>query len=56
MYSSVKYFPSLGAGSSIIISGENNRHLKVSIFIAQALKQGHNPVVYLKSSFFQFEK
>ena len=56
MYSSVKYFPSLGTGSSIIISGENNRHLKVSIFIAQALKQGHNPIVYLKSSFFQFEK
>ena len=54
--SPVKYFPSLGAGSSIIISGENNRHLKVSIFIAQALKRGQKPVIYLKSSFFQFEK
>ena len=54
--SPIQYYPSVGAGSSIIISGENKRHIRVSLFVAQAIKQGQKPIIYLKTSFFQFEK
>ncbi len=50
--SPINYYSSIGTGLSFVISTQKAGHLKISTFVAQALKKDYKPVLYFKTSFF----
>ncbi len=50
--SALNYYSSIGGGVSFVVSAKKAGHLKLSAFAAQAIRKGHKPVVYFKTSFF----
>jgi len=51
----VHFYSSLGAGFSFLITREGKKHLKVAVYAAQPLESGFFPVIYLRSTVFNFE-
>ena len=55
IHSQVHFYSSLGAGFSFLITRGGKKHLKVSVYAAQPLESGFFPVIYLRSTVFNFE-
>jgi len=53
--SPVHFHSSLGAGFSFLITREGKKHLKVAVYAAQPLESGFSPVIYMRSTLFNFE-
>jgi len=55
IHSQVHFYSSLGAGFSFLITREGKKHLKVAVYAAQPLESGFFPIIYLRSTVFNFE-
>ena len=55
IHSPVHVHSSLGAGFSFLITREEKKHLKVAVYAAQPLEGGFSPVIYMRSTLFNFE-
>jgi len=55
IHTPVHFHSSLGAGFSFLITREGKKHLKVAVYAAQPLESGFSPVIYMRSTLFNFE-
>ena len=54
--SDAQYLASLGAGFSCVFSGKENGHFRTELFVAQGLQSGEGPILYFRTSLYNFEK
>jgi hypothetical protein len=54
IHSQLHFYSSLGAGFSFLITREGKKHVKVALYAAQPLEGGFFPVIYLRSTVFNF--
>jgi len=55
IHTPVHFHSSLGAGFSFLITREGKKHLKVAVYAAQPLESGFSPIIYMRSTLFNFE-
>jgi hypothetical protein len=55
MQSDAQYRASLGAGLSFVLSGQNNGHFRIELFMAQGLQSWDGPILYFRTSLYNFE-
>ena len=54
IHSPLHFHSSLGAGFSFLITRYEKKHLKVAVYAAQPLERGFYPVIYMRSTLFNF--
>lgn len=53
--SDVNFFPSIGFGTGFNLSGKSKTHFRVRLYTAQAIGSKFAPVIYFRTSLFNFE-
>jgi hypothetical protein len=55
IHSPLYFHSSLGGGFSFLITRDEKKHLKVAVYAAQPLERGFSPIIYMRSTLFNFE-
>ena len=53
--SDLQYRTGLGTGFSVVFTGKKNGHFRTELFIAQGIQSGEGPILYFRTSLFNFE-